>query len=64
MMLTKTGPNKTYTVAELIAEATKMVKGEMSGLKNNKPLNAEEALKAETLAKFISKTVLKEMKIA
>ena len=63
MMLTKTGPKKTFTVADLMAEATKMVKGEMAGLKNNKPLDADETAKAEVLARFISKTVLKEMKI-
>lgn len=62
-MLTKNGPKKTFTVADLYTEAAKMVKGEMSALKNNKPLDQAEAEKAEALAKFISKTVLKEMKV-
>ncbi|MDD5594277.1 MAG: hypothetical protein PHG97_06030 [Candidatus Margulisbacteria bacterium] len=53
---------KKYTVADLYTEAAKMVKGEMSALKN-KPLDPEETEKAEALARFISKTVLKEMKV-
>ena len=61
-MLTKNGPKKTFTVADLYTEAAKMVKGEMSSLKN-KPLDADETAKAEALARFISKTVLKEMKV-
>jgi hypothetical protein len=60
-MLEKT--NKTYTVADLYAEAAKMVRGEMSALKNNKPLDPAESEKADALARFISKTVLKEMKV-
>ena len=62
MMREKTAPKRTYTVADLYAEAAKMVKGEMSSLKN-KPLDADETAKAEALARFISKTVLQEMKI-
>ena len=63
-MLEKTsGPKKTYTVADLYAEANKMVRNEMSGLKNNRALDADEAAKADALARFISKTVLKEMKV-
>lgn len=61
-MIGKTSSSK-YTVADLYAEAAKMVKGEMSTLKN-KPLNAAETAKADALARFISKTVLKEMKLA
>ena len=62
-MLEKTATKKTYTGADLFAEAARLVKSEMSGLKNNRPLNAEETQKAEALARFISKTVLKEMKV-
>ena len=54
---------KTYTVADLYAEAAKMVRGEMSALKNNRPLDGTENEKADALARFISKTVLKEMKV-
>lgn len=54
---------KKYTVADLFAAASGLVKDEMAGLKK-KPLNAEESEKAEALARMISKLVLKEMKIA
>jgi hypothetical protein len=60
-MIAKTSTKK-YTVADLYAEAARMVKGEMSTMKN-KPLDPEETEKAEALARFISKTVLKEMKV-
>ncbi len=52
---------KKYTGADVYAAAIQMVKDEMKALKNNKPLDAEEAAKAEALAKFISRTVLKEI---
>lgn len=52
---------KKYTGADVYAAAVKMVRDELSSLKNNKPLDDEEAAKAEALAKFISRTVLKEI---
>jgi hypothetical protein len=61
-MLERTTAKKTYTGADVYAAAVKMVREELSSLKNNKPLDADEAAKAEALAKFISRTVLKEMK--
>ena len=61
-MIEKTGSRK-YTVADLYSEAAKMVRGEMSSIKG-KTLTAEEEQKTAELAKLISKTVLKEMKLA
>jgi hypothetical protein len=52
-----------FTVADLYSEAAKMVREEMSGI-TKKPITAEEEVKLKELAKVISKTVLKEMKIA
>ena len=52
-----------YTVADLYAEAAKLVRSEMSGLKQ-KQLSPEEEGKAQALSKLISNLVLKEMKIA
>ncbi len=60
-MLERTTTKKTYTGADVYAAAMKMVKDELSSLKNNKPLDPEESAKAEALANFISRTVLKEM---
>jgi len=60
-MLERTTTSKTYTGADVYAAAIKMVKDELSSLKRGKALDAEEAAKAEALAKFISRTVLKEM---
>ncbi len=62
-MLERTTTKK-YTGADVYAAAIKMVKDELGALKNNKPLDADEAAKAEALAKFISRTVLKEMKVS
>ncbi|MBN3032927.1 MAG: hypothetical protein JW873_02420 [Candidatus Saganbacteria bacterium] len=62
-MLARTTTRK-YTGADVFAAASKMVKDELSALKKHRPLNAEESAKAEALARFISKTVLKEMKLA
>ena len=55
--------SRTYTVADLYSEAAKMVKEEMQVFKN-RPLNPSEEIKMNELAKLISKSVLKEMKIA
>jgi len=54
---------RTYTVADLYTEAAKMVREEMFSLKK-KPLTMEEDKKLNDLAKVISKSVLKEMKIS
>lgn len=56
------GKKTKYTVADLYGEASKLLKGEMSRLKN-KPLSASEAHKMDALARELSKTVLREMKI-
>lgn len=53
---------KTYTVAELYAEATKLVREEFQALKK-RPLTASEEIKTKELAKTISNNVLKEMKL-
>jgi len=53
---------KTYTVADLYTEAAKMVRAEFSAIKNA-PLTPTEDTKMKELARLISKTVLKEMKI-
>jgi hypothetical protein len=53
---------KKYTVADVYGEASKMLRSEMSSIKN-KPLTSEEALKMDKLGRLISKMVLKEMKV-
>jgi hypothetical protein len=53
---------KKYTVADLYTEASKMVKQEYSTIKNG-PLSASEEIKMKELAKVISNSVLKEMKL-
>lgn len=60
-MIEKTKP-KTYTVADLYAEAGRMVTQEMQTIKN-RPLTSAEEAKTKALAKLISNSVLKEMKI-
>ena len=60
-MIEKT-KGKTFTVADLYSEAAKLVKEEFSGIKD-KPLNKTEEVKMQELARLISNTVLKEMKI-
>jgi hypothetical protein len=60
-MIGKVKP-KTYTVADLYAEAARMVKQEMQSIKD-RPLTAAEENKTKELAKLISNSVLKEMKI-
>lgn len=55
--------NKTFTVGDLYGEAAKLVRAEMSGLKQ-KPLSEVEEQKSKDLAKLISKMVLKELKIS
>ncbi|MFH1387278.1 MAG: hypothetical protein ABIH50_06410 [bacterium] len=54
--------NKKYTVADLYAEAEKLVRGEMAGIKKSE-LTETENKKSQELAKAISKMVLKEMKL-
>ena len=54
--------SKKYTVADVYQEANKMLKAEMQGLKN-RPLTSSEEIKMKELAKVLSRTVLKEMKI-
>jgi len=53
---------KKYTVADLYTEAAKMIREEMSGLKK-RPLDPAEDAKAAELARLISRSVLKEMKV-
>lgn len=62
MQVNRVNP-KTYTVADLYAEASKLVKSEMGQLKN-RPLSPAEEAKSAELARAISQLVLKEMKIA
>jgi hypothetical protein len=54
--------SKKYKVSDLYQEANKMLKEEMQSLKN-RPLTQSEEIKMKELAKILSKTVLKEMKI-
>jgi hypothetical protein len=54
--------SKKYTVSDVYQEASKMLKIEMQSLKN-RPLTSSEEIKMKELAKVLSKTVLKEMKI-
>lgn len=54
--------NKKYKVSDLYRAANKMFKEEMQGLKK-KPLSQTEEIKMKELAKLLSNTVLKEMKI-
>jgi hypothetical protein len=64
-MSEKVSPPKTYTVANLYAEAARMVREEFSLMKNqNQPLTLVEEEKIKQLAKTISRGVLKEMKVA
>lgn len=53
---------KKYTVSDIYQEANKMLREEMQTLKN-RPLSQSEEIKMKELAKVLSKTVLKEMKI-
>lgn len=54
---------KKYTVADLYSEAARMVGEEMQAIKKE-PLTAAEEIKMKELAKVISNTVLREMKLA
>jgi len=54
--------DKKYTVADLYTEAAKMVREEMFSLKA-KPITPAEEEKIAALARTISKTVLKEMRV-
>ncbi|MFA6549590.1 MAG: hypothetical protein WCT39_06685 [Candidatus Margulisiibacteriota bacterium] len=58
----RSGRQKKYSVADIYAEATRMLQDEMQELKN-RPLNVKEAAKMQELGKTISKLVLKEMKV-
>jgi hypothetical protein len=53
---------KTYTIADLYEEATRLVQEEFQSLKR-RPLTPHEEIKTKELAKTISNSVLKEMKI-
>jgi len=53
---------KKYSVADVYAEAIRMLREEVQGLKN-RPLNTKEEEKMQALGKTISKLVLKEMKV-
>jgi hypothetical protein len=53
---------KTYTVADVYAEANTMLKSEMEAMKN-RPLNKSEEIKMKELSRLMSKMVLKEMKV-
>lgn len=53
---------KTYTVADLYTEATHLVREEMSSVKK-KPLTAAEETKIKELAKTISNSVLREIRV-
>lgn len=53
---------KKYTVADVYSEASKMLRSEMSSIKN-KQLTSDEEQKMDKLGKLISKMVLKEMKV-
>lgn len=59
-MLSSVG--KKYTVGDVYKEAAKLLKDEMGGLKKG-GLSKTEEIKMEEMAKILSKTVLKEMKI-
>lgn len=54
--------NKKYTVSDVYREATKMLKKEMEDL-GKKPLSQSEEIKMKELARVLSNSVLKEMKI-
>ena len=54
--------SKKYTVSDVYAEAHRMLREEMSALKD-RPLSDAEELKMKQLGKVISKMVLKEMDV-
>jgi hypothetical protein len=54
--------NRRYTVSDVYKEAGKMLKDEMQGMKQ-RPLNKGEEIKMDKLARELSKSVLKEMKL-
>jgi len=59
-MLSKVG--KKYTVGDVYKEAAGMLKEEMQNMKKGE-LSKTEEIKMNELAKLLSKTVLKEMKV-
>ncbi|OGB90072.1 hypothetical protein A2625_01910 [candidate division WOR-1 bacterium RIFCSPHIGHO2_01_FULL_53_15] len=61
-MVEKIGNKQTFTVADLYAEAAKMAREEFGAMKD-KPLTAQEQENIDKLAKTISKSVLKEMRL-
>jgi uncharacterized metal-binding protein len=61
-MVEKIGSNKTFTVADLYSEAAKMVREEFGAMKN-KPLTDLEKENIAKLARTISNSVLKEMRV-
>jgi hypothetical protein len=54
--------SKKYKVEDLYREANSMLKEEMQNL-TKKPLSQTEEIKMKELARLLSNTVLKEMKI-
>ena len=61
VMISKTEGRK-FTVADLYSEAAKLVREEFQGMKKE-PLSAAEDAKMSELAKKLSNSVLKEMKL-
>jgi hypothetical protein len=53
---------KKFTVKDVYQEAAKMLMDELQGIKK-RPLLQSEEVKMQALAKLLSKTVLKEMKV-
>jgi len=53
---------KTYSMKDVYAEAMKLMKEEVAGLKKA-PLTEEENLKMEQIAKAVSNQVIKEMRV-
>ena len=60
-MVNKAG--KKYTVGDVYKAAGEMLKNEMADLKSGQSLSKVEEAKMEKLAKLLSNTVLKEMKV-
>jgi len=60
-MVNKVG--KKYTVGDVYKAAGEMLKNEITDLKSGQPLTKVEEAKMEKLARLLSNTVLKEMKV-
>jgi len=54
--------NRKYTVSDVYKEAGKMLKTEMQNIKK-RPLSKTEEIKMQELARVLSQSVLKEMKL-